>query len=167
LTDRLVALAKAHDLLTQESWEGAELHDLVANATTPHASSDRFAVTGPPAWLDPALSLALALALHELATNAAKYGALSTPSGTVAIRWEVADAVGEAMLRLRWTERGGPPVKAPVKQGFGSRLIQRTFTAETGGSATVTYDPAGVVCVIAAPIRPRVYPARPSEREPP
>jgi two-component sensor histidine kinase len=70
------------------------------------------------------------------------------------------------MLRLRWTERGGPPVKAPVKQGFGSRLIQRTFTAETGGSATVTYDPAGVVCVIAAPIRPRVYPARPSDREP-
>ena len=165
LTDRLVALAKAHDLLTQESWEGAELHDLVAGATTPHAASDRFAVAGPPAWLDPALSLALALALHELATNAAKYGALSTPSGSVSITWEVADPFGEAMLRLRWTERDGPPVQAPARQGFGSRLIQRTFAAQTGGSASVTYDPAGVVCEITAPIRPRVHPVRATDRD--
>jgi two-component sensor histidine kinase/PAS domain-containing protein len=165
LTDRLIALAKAHDLLTQESWEGAELHDLVANATTAHAAQDHFGVAGPPAWLDPALSLALALALHELATNATKYGALSTPTGSVSIAWEVADPLGDAMLTLRWTEQGGPPVKKPARQGFGSRLIQRTFATQTGGSATMTYDPTGLVCVIVAPIRPRVFPGHPAERE--
>ena len=155
LSDRLVALAKAHDMLTRESWEGAELHDIVAGAISAHGGPNRFVIKGPPVWLTPALSLSLALALHELATNAAKYGALSNENGSVAISWEVADPLGEPRLTLRWAERGGPPVQPPTRQGFGSRLIQRSLSAEIGGTATVDYAPQGLVCVMQAPIRQR------------
>jgi two-component sensor histidine kinase len=89
----------------------------------------------------------LALVLHELATNAAKYGALSAEGGTVAIDWEITGQAEALRLKLRWTERGGPPVTAPSRQGFGSRLIQASF-AGAGGSATVDYAPAGLVCII-------------------
>ena len=153
LTDRLVALAKAHDVLTRESWEGAELHDIVAEATRPHAGPDRFVVNGPPVWLTPALGLSVALILHELATNAAKYGALSTENGSVAISWDVIGSLGDPRLRLRWAERGGPPVRPPARQGFGSRLIRRSHSAEMGGTATIDYAPDGVVCVLEMPIR--------------
>ena len=152
LTERLIALARAHDVLTSESWEGAELHDIVAGAIGPHAGRDRFRVHGPPVRLSPSLSLSLALALHELATNAAKYGALSTDAGSVEITWQLAHAGGAPRLRLRWVERGGPPVSPPLRQGFGSRLIQRSLSTETGGSATIDYAPEGVVCTMEAPI---------------
>ena len=118
LTERLMALAKAHDALTRESWEGAELHEIVEAATDPYGGRNRFAVAGPSVWLSPALSLSLALSLHELATNAAKYGALSTAAGAVAITWEVVDPRMDARLKLRWIERGGPPVRPPTRRGF-------------------------------------------------
>ncbi|HEX8167631.1 MAG TPA: HWE histidine kinase domain-containing protein [Beijerinckiaceae bacterium] len=165
LTDRLMALAKAHDALTRESWEGAALHEIVEAATSPHGGRDRFAVDGPSVWLSPALSLSLALSLHELATNGAKYGALSAAGGSVTIAWEVVDRLGDARLRLRWTEHGGPPVRVPTRRGFGSRLIERSLAAESGGSATIEYRPEGVVCVIEAPIRRREAHA-PAVREP-
>lgn len=150
LSDRLVALAKVHDVLTRESWEGADLRDIVANATEPHGGAERFSLDGPPVWLSPALSLSLSLALHELATNAAKYGALSHEGGRVTIAWQVA----EARLTLRWAESDGPPVKPPTREGFGSRLI-RSLSAEIGATATVDYAPQGVICVIEAPLQPR------------
>jgi two-component sensor histidine kinase len=155
LTDRLMALAKAHDALTRESWEGAELHEIMEAVISPHGGRNRFAVEGPSVWLSPALSLSLALSLHELATNAAKYGALSTPGGSIAITWEVVKPFGDARLGLRWIERGGPPVRPPTRRGFGSRLIERSLTAENGGSASINYPPEGVVCVMEAPIRSR------------
>jgi two-component sensor histidine kinase/PAS domain-containing protein len=156
LTERLVALAKAHDALTRENWEGVELHEIVQGATGPHAGRDRFVIAGPPVWLSPALSLSLALSLHELATNAAKYGALSTAEGSVSISWDVVEPLGDARLRLRWVERGGPTVLPPTRRGFGSRLIERSLSAENGGTATIEYAPDGVVCVMEAPIRPRI-----------
>jgi two-component sensor histidine kinase len=156
-TDRLIALAKAHDVLTRESWEGAELHDIITDATGPHGGRDRFHVSGPPVWLSPTLSLSLSLALHELATNAAKYGALSNETGTVTVSWEVSDPVGAPRLALRWAESGGPPVQPPTRQGFGSRLI-RGLSAEIGASATVDYAPDGLVCVLTAPVRRRSEP---------
>ncbi len=158
LSDRLIALAKAHDVLTRESWEGAELGDIVGGATAPLAGRERFVVSGPPVRLTPTLSLSFALALHELATNAAKYGALSTPDGVVTISWDVAEPLGEPWLTLRWVERGGPPVQPPSRQGFGSRLIQRSLSAEIGGMATLDYAPDGLVCVMEAPIRRRGKP---------
>jgi two-component sensor histidine kinase len=99
------------------------------------------------------------LILHELATNAAKYGALSTENGSVAISWEVTGPLAEPRLRLRWAERGGPPVRPPARQGFGSRLIRRSHSAEMGGTATIDYAPDGVVCVLEVPIRRRTAPA--------
>ena len=136
LIDRLIALAKAHDVLTRESWEGAELQEIVAGAASPHGGSDRFVISGPSVWLTPALSLALALALHELATNAAKYGALSVESGSVMVSWAVEGSSDERRLTLRWVERGGPPVQSPTRQGFGSRLIERSLSAEIGGTGS-------------------------------
>jgi two-component sensor histidine kinase len=97
--------------------------------------------------------LSLALSLHELATNAAKCGALSAERGMVAIAWEVADPLHMPRLALRWVERGGPPVRPPTRQGFGSRLIQRSLAAEIEGAVTIDYAPEGVVCVIKTTIR--------------
>jgi two-component sensor histidine kinase len=148
LSDRVVALAKAHDLLTRESWEGAELQEIVLGVVNAHGGRERFAVNGPPVWLTPTLCLSLALALHELATNAMKYGALSAEGGSVAIDWEVMEPLGEARLRLRWIERGGPRVEPPTRRGFGSRLIERSLAAEIGGTVTLEYPPDGIVCVM-------------------
>jgi two-component sensor histidine kinase len=150
LTNRILALAKAHDILTRESWEGAELKDVILQAVRAHGEAEKFDCEGPSVWLPPSLSLALSLALHELATNASKYGSLSTPQGSVAISWSVDDA--QSRLRLRWSEKNGPPVKPPVRRGFGSRLIERSFSADTGGTVVVEYHPAGLVCVIEAPL---------------
>ncbi len=143
---RLVALAAAHDLLTAQSWDGARLTDIVASALAPFESVQRPQISrsGPPAWLAAQRALALALALHELATNAAKYGALSTPEGQVAIRWSLA---GEA-LSLTWTETGGPAVRAPDRSGFGMRLLQRSLAPELQGEVTVDFAPEGVRCEI-------------------
>jgi two-component sensor histidine kinase len=152
LADRLVALAKAHDTLTRESWEGAELHDIVAGAIAPHAGSARFSVECPPVWLTPTLSLSLALALHELATNAAKYGALSTATGRVRISWDIGGPLKAERLRLEWREQGGPPVSPRSHMGFGTRLIERSFSADLEGSATIDFQPDGVRCVIEAPL---------------
>ncbi|CAN7619734.1 PAS domain-containing protein [Phenylobacterium sp. LjRoot219] len=146
---RLVALASAHDLLTAQSWHGAPLSDVVARAmtafeATPHAIS----LSGPPIWLSAPRALALSFALHELATNAAKYGALSAVGGRVTIRWS--SIAGE--LNLRWIERGGPPVTTPTHTGFGTRLLQRGLAHELHGEVTLTFAPEGVHCQIRCPL---------------
>jgi len=158
LTDRLVALAKAHDVLTRENWEGAELHQIVAGVTGPHAGGKRFVISGPPVWLSPALSVSLSLALHELVTNAAKYGALSAEGGSVTISWEVTDPLDDPHLKLCWIERGGPLVQSPTRQGFGTRLIERSLSDESGGTATILYETEGLVCRMETPLRRRSRP---------
>ena len=151
-TERLHALARAHDVLTEESWEGAELSDVVASALDPYGGQDvkRFHVDGPSVRLPPRIALSLVMALHELATNAAKYGALSDPNGRIEIVWNVEDREDGRYLDLRWTEQDGPPVVPPEHKGFGSRLIERGLAAELQGGARVRYNPTGVVCTIDA-----------------
>ena len=168
---RLVALAAAHDLLTREHWEGAPLTALVRTALAPHAgkaetSESRVAASGPPVRLAPETAIALAMAFHELATNAAKHGALSVRAGRVEVAWRVqpppegtaaAGAAAGKMLVLEWTERGGPPVKGPPKRrGFGSRLIERGLPIQLGRGGTVDLDfaPEGLRCRIRAPLQP-------------
>ncbi|CAN7192828.1 PAS domain S-box protein [Phenylobacterium sp. LjRoot225] len=143
---RLVALAAAHDLLTAESWRGARLTDVVASAMAPFEATQRPQInrSGPPVWLAAHRALALALALHELATNAAKYGALSVPEGRVTISWS---ASGE-QLTLSWIEEGGPPVAAPTRSGFGTRLLQRSLAHDLHGEVAFTFAPEGVRCEI-------------------
>lgn len=156
LTERLIALAHAHDVLTDEKWVGASLREIAARAAAPHLSSDhadRFVFEGPPVNLPPRSAIAVALALHELATNAAKYGALSVPDGQVRIDWTVSpredDDVG---LRMVWREHGGPPVTPPTATGFGFRLIKQGLAADLRGRVSVDYPVTGVVCTVEAVI---------------
>ncbi|MCG6116134.1 MAG: PAS domain-containing protein [Mesorhizobium sp.] len=150
---RLIALGKSHDLLTRENWAGANLHDIVSETVEPHSvGAERFRIKGPHLWLGPSIALSIAMALHELATNAAKYGALTTENGQVDIAWQLTGEGKDRQLSLRWAESGGPPVTSPTRKGFGSRLVQRVLAAELGGNVSVDYETSGVVCTIDAPM---------------
>ncbi|MDB5447609.1 MAG: histidine kinase, partial [Phenylobacterium sp.] len=146
LEDRLIALSRAHDVLTRENWECAELSEIVGEALAAYYDrrEDRIHIRGPEVRLPPRVALALSMALHELATNAVKYGALSNTGGEVSIDWTFDETAEARRLSLRWTEQGGPPVEPPRRQGFGSRLIQRTLASELGGEVTMEFAPAGV-----------------------
>jgi two-component sensor histidine kinase len=149
-TARIMALAEAHDILTRENWEGAEMEDVLDRLRNLHGGRGCFVFSGPPVWLSPRMALSLSMALHELATNAVKYGALSTPDGQVRIEWTVTAGPDGARLTLTWTESGGPPVTVPTRRGFGSRLIERGLRAELSGEARIDFAPAGVICRIEA-----------------
>ncbi|CAN7278773.1 sensor histidine kinase [Neorhizobium sp. LjRoot104] len=154
LERRLMALAAAHDVLTRENWEGADIDDVVTGALAPFGEGGdyRFAVSGPSLRLLPRAALALAMGLHELTTNALKYGALSTLAGQVAIDWQIVEGA-KPLLRLTWTESGGPRVVAPLRRGFGVRLIERSLAQDLGGKASVIFDqPAGIIGTIEAPL---------------
>ena len=149
---RLFALARGHDVLTRESWEGAELEEIVAEAVAPYRrGDDHFTISGPKVRLTPRTAIALAMALHELATNAAKYGALSVPTGRVSVQWSVTGDEPRR-LTLRWEEVGGPPVVPPSRTGFGTRLVQRSLAAELEGEVRLSYEVRGVTCSVMAPL---------------
>jgi two-component sensor histidine kinase len=147
---RLQALAAAHDVLTHENWQSADLIDLVSGVTNLY--QDRIRVHGSSVRLAPRAALSLAMAFHELATNAAKYGALSNDTGSVQIRWSVGGEPANQHLDLDWWEQSGPLVLPPTRRGFGSRLIKRSLTTELGGSVEMVYDPAGLRCAIRLPL---------------
>jgi two-component sensor histidine kinase len=155
LEKRLLALSRAHDVLTRENWVGADLTDVVARALQPYEvpGEPRLRVEGPSVRVTPRMSLALAMALHELATNAVKYGALSNKSGTIAVSWTLSNGAAPPRLTLRWVESGGPPVRDPGRRGFGSRLIERSLAQDLDGEVTIAFAPQGVVCTVDAPIR--------------
>jgi two-component sensor histidine kinase len=146
---RLGALAEAHNLLSTKKWQGSELHDLVGRVLQPYLlnNPERMKMSGPSVPLSPRLALVLAMIVHEIATNAAKYGALSNETGTIRLDWEVI-AETRPKLRLIWAEAGGPHVVAPVQRGFGSRLIERSARDQLGGEATVDFLPRGVVYTV-------------------
>ncbi len=149
---RLLALSRAHDILTRQSWQGASLREVVDRALEPfQTASGRIGLDGVDVRLSPKQALALSMALHELATNAAKYGALSNDAGRINVAWRVALDSG-AELQLTWAESGGPPVVQPTRTGFGSRLIQRTLAHDLGGATSIEYRPQGVISVIKTPI---------------
>ena len=145
---RLSSMARAHDLLIHGQWEQAELTAVIAQALSPYPK-DRFEISGPAIKLAPRAVVSISLALHELATNAAKYGALSVADGRVAITWSV--EMGETdQLKLRWQESGGPVVNTPTRKGFGSRLIESLLAAELNGKVHVSYEPSGLICEVDA-----------------
>ena len=151
-TERLLALSTAHDVLTRESWESADLAHVAAEAVRPYDGTDtsRIAIEGPAVRVEPNVALALSMALHELATNATKHGALSVPGGRVTLGWSL-QADGRT-AEIAWRETGGPLVEEPSDQGFGSRLLSQGLMAELGQPARVTYDPKGLTCAITAPV---------------
>jgi two-component sensor histidine kinase len=150
---RLLALSATHDLLTATGWGSASLRDLLLVELKPHGS-ERYCLQGPDVSLSPAATLSLGLAFHELATNAAKYGALSNADGLLDISWSVDETAAKPRLTLDWIERGGPPVSEPTRRGFGSRLLERSLQGEIGGEAALRFDPAGLRCRISLPLPP-------------
>ena len=147
---RLHALAAAHSLLTARNWEAALLGDTIRSAVEATAGLDvsRFSFAGPDLTLAPQTGVSLAMIMHELCTNAIKYGALSTPEGTVSIEWELETSGGSSAVRVEWRESGGPPAAPPARRGFGTRLIERGLSAEGRNSVALEFPPEGVRCVL-------------------
>ncbi len=147
---RLGALAETHNLLSQEKWQGSELQDVIARVLQPYLinNPERVRMFGPKVPLSPRIAVVLSMIVHEIATNAAKYGALSNDTGTVTLDWETIEEGDGRKLRLLWTEAGGPHVTAPVQRGFGSRLIERSARDQLGGEATIDFLPRGVVYTV-------------------
>ena len=154
---RLLALARSHDLLTQDNWAGSSVRDLVVKTLEPFGAitdrASRFQLSGVEVQLSPKLTLSLGMALHELATNATKYGALSTEEGTVSVTWTLRnDGPDDRVLLLRWQEAGGPPVTPPSRKGFGSRLIENSVGRGKGSRVDLVFHQTGVECTIELPI---------------
>lgn len=154
LDARLAALARAHNLLMRETWTAASLGELVEDTLAPYAigRESRVRAHGPTILLAPTAAVTLNMALHELATNAAKFGALSNESGRVEVSWSVRG--GE--MELKWRETDGPLVEAPQRRGFGRRLIERGATQELGGAVTLSFAPGGVTCAFRIPLSQKV-----------
>jgi two-component sensor histidine kinase len=151
---RLVSLARTHDLLTGKEKNGAALEDLVNTQIEPfvEVSGNRLSVQGPPVVLDEAATQSVGLALHELATNAAKYGALSVPEGRVSIDWGLVESPhGPIALRLNWRERNGPRVEEPVRKGFGHIVIERTLADSLQAKVNLDFAAAGLTWEVEIP----------------
>jgi two-component sensor histidine kinase len=154
LEARLRALAKAHDVLTREHWEGASLHEVVAGAMSLYGSGperSRVESDGPEIRLRPKAAVAISMALHELATNAVKHGALSGDGGRVTIAWQP-PGEDDGRFRLEWRERDGPPVSPPGRRGFGSRLLEQGLAHDLAGEVRLIFDRPGLICIIEAPL---------------
>ncbi len=153
---RVLALSKAQALLGRTSWDRVGLRQVIDSILEPFGLHDlqiaRISATGDDVRLQPKAALSLAMVFHELATNAAKYGALSTDAGRVSLTWQVEPLSNGSGMRLLWKESGGPLVTPPGRKGFGSRLVERGLAQELNGEVRLVYDPTGVSCEIAMPL---------------
>jgi two-component system CheB/CheR fusion protein len=151
---RLMALSIAHDMLTRENWEAVGLTEIVSGFMAAHCAVDhgQYTADGPEVRISPKSALALSMALHELGTNALKYGALSTKAGHVSILWTVTKPVPDQRLLMSWVETGGPSVAPPKKRGFGTRMIERGLAQDLGGQVILDFAETGIVCTIDAPL---------------
>jgi len=144
IAQRLQALGHAHDVLTRSRWSDAPLKDILEETLRPHGNAAAIHFGGPSIYLSADQSLSIALAVHELATNATKYGALSVPSGEIDIRWQAGQAGTDEPFAFEWIEANGPPVALPKRRGFGSRLLQRALAPQFGGAVDLMYRPEGL-----------------------
>lgn len=149
---RLAALAAAHTVLTTENWTSASLRTIVEGVVRSFGDAGRFHIAGPDIRLPPKTSVSFALALHELGTNAVKYGALSVPPGRVGVEWSLARGEAGDRLLFEWRETGGPAVAPPRQRGFGSRMLERGLANELQGDVALQFGPAGLTCTIDAPL---------------
>lgn len=169
IESRIFSLSRSHDLLSTMNWKGAWLHDVIDVALEPFGGTGgharRFVVTGGnPIGLTSKASLAFGIVFHELATNAAKYGALSNAQGLIEIDWAVRPSSQGLRLIIHWQEKNGPIVSEPKHKGFGTQLIERGLTHEIGGEAHLDYRADGVVCVLNVPAPLEVLDERLSPR---
>ena len=154
LEARILALSKTHDLLTREDWTGASLREVLESEMNPYRNgADHITIDGPDTALPPRYVLAIGMTVHELTTNAAKYGALSTPAGRVRVVWSsVRGESGARHLLLDWRESGGPEVEAPKQRGFGTRLIAGGIRRELGGEVQMSFEAGGLHCLLSVPL---------------
>jgi PAS domain S-box-containing protein len=150
LTARLIALSEAHNVLVQESWAGADLGTVVDNVFRPYAErAADITIDGPAVRLNPAQAIACAMSIHELSTNAVKYGALSRDGGRVTVEWNVAQSfTGQRSLTLVWIETGGPEVAEPTQRGFGLKMMGRIFANQPQGRTELEFLPSGLRCLM-------------------
>jgi len=139
----------AHELLQRSNWSGVRIKDLVADQLKPYATNHNIRIDGPEILLNPDATQAMSMVIHELTTNAAKYGALSVPEGHITVSWKREPERG---LVLHWIERDGPLVKAPQREGYGTSLIRDLLSFEFGGTVDHHFLPEGVTCEIALPL---------------
>jgi len=151
---RIGSLAKTQTLLTEDYWQTASLRDLALKELRPFEESGtrRFVLDGPPVELSADLAVPLGMALHELATNAARHGALSGPAGQVEVTWDHKTVEGVRKVQLEWRERGGPPVRSPEREGFGSTLLRNVVPMQANAQVEVEFDHEGLRCRIEAPL---------------
>ncbi|WP_165838789.1 PAS domain-containing protein [Roseicella frigidaeris] len=151
---RIAALARAHTLLAEDRWHGTDLRTLLAGELAPFLGEHRAELSGPRVALPPGAAQPMAMAIHEMATNALKYGALSAAAGRLAVSWYLASrSDGVPLLRLRWVETGGPPVVgAPGRRGFGSRVLEGTLQGQLGGRVSLVWEASGLICDVEVPL---------------
>jgi two-component sensor histidine kinase len=149
LNHRLQSMAEAHSLLSRSRWQGVSLADLVSQELDPYATVGNTIIEGPHVGLSATATQALAMVLHELTTNAAKYGALSTPQGRVSVRWHrISDGGVSTRLRLTWQEEGSPAVSSTARPGYGTSVIRNLIPYELGGAVNLDFSAGGVCCII-------------------
>jgi two-component system CheB/CheR fusion protein len=157
---RLQALSRAHDLLVETGWKGSEIEALARRTLDPYGVGDRVTLDGQEVTLRPQAGVAMVMILHELATNAAKYGALSGAEGHVSVTWRRADGRDGEQLHMDWTETAGPRVEKPSRRGFGTLLVERLATNDLHGAASIDYDPTGLRCTLTLPWSANVEPRK-------
>lgn len=150
--ERLLGLARAHDLLTKRHWEDAPLDFLAREVLAPTSFGERIRIDGPSVQLNPRAALSLTMALTELATNATKYGALSSETGVLELTWQIGKSATQNTLDLLWQESGGPSVQAPTRRGFGTRLMERCIERDLSGELDLVFNPQGLRCRIVVPL---------------
>lgn len=160
-SDRLNAISEANRLLKQSGWTSTPLRHLIANGVSTFIGDnhDRVETEGPDLVVKGNVATAIGMSVHELCTNAVKYGGLSNDTGKVLIQWAVQPGEKGDVFTLQWTERGGPPVIKPERTGFGSKVIKHALSAQTGGSVEIIHDPQGLICRLTAPAEAVIAPA--------
>ena len=151
-SERIIALGRAHDVLTKENWSGADMTEIVMQIVGAHfgSGSSRLRTSGPEVRFNAKQALALSMAFHELCTNALKYGALSNRSGYIDLRWSIERTEGEVCLLIHWQERDGPTTHPPKRRGFGMLLVEEALAQDLSGVVKIDFQPSGVVCTIKA-----------------
>jgi two-component sensor histidine kinase len=174
---RIQSMAMAHALLSRSHWQGVSLADLVHSELAPCVKEGSSSVEGPEVLISAEATQAIGIVLHELVTNASKYGALSTPNGRISVRWDwLKNGETAELLRLVWTEAGGPVVALPYRHGYGTGVIRDLIPYELGGEVELLFDPGGLRCTVdlpskwirgtPAPFRPMTSDQAPVEESP-
>jgi two-component sensor histidine kinase len=152
LLDRLQSMMESQELISQTNWRGVAIADLIAHQLKPYLTNHKNRIEGPEIVLNPNATQAFSMVIHELTTNAIKYGALSVPEGSVTVSWRRREAMTGEELVLQWSEKGGPEVKLPHREGYGTKLIHGLLKYEFNGAVDQRYVPEGLTCEILLPL---------------